>query len=823
MNRMNHLFIGAAGITVFFISGGLCGGMIADIEAPVTTEFGTYCPVDVSVVPQVPVYTVDADLSNVDDMDRIPSLSETEAALLQRNHFVVRHSQYKQMYDIYNECTWGGMPLFVTTDAVLHIYHVLFDQILAEMEAAHMVSALSTLNSTLITGQQTVYNNAQSSQVREAARRNMAFLSVSQALLNDGEFAAPEPVSALVDSELVLIQAHDGFHMSPVFGGFSELDYSQFQPRGHYTKSETLKAYFNAMMWHGLTIFTMEPQKFGDLSVRHTLQALLLTQQVYSLNAGGQSLLDIWSSIYEPTSFLVGRTDDPNLLRYKTIAENVYGADFPVLTGDDLNQTDKLDDFMTRACLLPEPKIPNWIYGTFVTYRGFRFMGQRFIPDSYMFAHLVLPDVPERYFPKGLDVMAALGSGRAETLLDSVYHETSYAGYTIRLDAFKHEFQSLPDRDWAQNLYWNWLYCLMPLLDEKGAGYPPFMQNVAWTDKALMTALASWAELRHDTILYAKQSMTPCCMAPEGPRSYVEPDPHLYARLAALVRFTRSGLAAMNMIPKGYSDKLDLFDSLLVFLMEISIKELQNESLTRAEYDNIYCFGSVMEDLVSEVKDPEKPWDKSADDMAVVADVHTDSNTDFCLEEGVGYPLEIFVIVYENGRLHVTRGSVFSYYEFTRPTVQRLTDEAWRDMLAGREPPNMPRWTGSFMDVSAPRPDLGDMTPDNLFPKEFTDVEEHAASVLPANVVLYQNHPNPFNPATTISYALPGPSRVLLTVYNVLGEEMVTLVDDVKQTGLQTAEWDGLDRNGRPVPTGVYMVRLVTSYGIETRKMFLLK
>ncbi|GAH96290.1 unnamed protein product, partial [marine sediment metagenome] len=63
--------------------------------------------------------------------------------------------------------------------------------------------------------------------------------------------------------------------------------------------------------------------------------------------------------------------------------------------------------------------------------------------------------------------------------------------------------------EWKQNLYWRWLYALLPLLEEnKDVDLPCFIQSPAWVDKELQTVLGSWTELRHDTILYAKQSYT---------------------------------------------------------------------------------------------------------------------------------------------------------------------------------------------------------------------------------------------------------------------------------------------------------------------------
>ena len=793
--------------------------MIANITDDVQTDFGIYHPYLANFIPDVPTFSVEADFSNVSNFSMIEwMINSTDSTLLVQNHFTVKKSRHKQLYDIYNDCTWNGMPIFVTTDAVLHTYHVLFDRFLSEIEVQKFIEMLDLLTETLVNQTESVFTQSTKPEAKEAARRNLAFLCVAKKLLNGTEVTIPDTVSALVDSELVLIENHDGFHYSPIFGDFSALDYSQFQPRGHYTKSEELKAYFKTMMWYGWTIFTMESNLFGDIAYRHSLQALILTQMLYNLEADGQPLLDLWDDIYEPTIFFVGKTDDPNIRDYKEITDQIYGDNFLYLSPDSLIDLSLINAFMTEAQKLPEPKIPNWIYGTFTTYKGFRFMGQRFIPDSYMFAHLIDPYVAFRLMPKGLDIMAILGSDRAYTLLDSVYQETSYQNYPEKVAEFQTEFSSYSPEVWAQNLYWNWLYCLMPLLYEKGAGYPFFMQNLAWMDKELLTALASWAELRHDTILYAKQSMTPCGITPGSPKSYVEPNPHLYARLASLVRYTREGLDSRNLLLEGFQDKLDLFENLLLFLRNISIKELENIPLSDSEYENIFCFGKVMQDLVSVVNDPLIPWEMDTDDMAVVADVHTDSNTDQCLEEGVGYPLEVLVIVNEGGTVRITRGAIFSYYEFIQPIADRLTDEAWREMLVGDTPPSMPQWVSSFIDTSESHPDYEEFSPDNLFHHEFSGNIMEEIKPIPNEMMLSQNYPNPFNPVTTIEFTIPKSTFINITVYDVMGRVIKNLVEEYINAGNYSIKWDATD-----IPSGIYLITMSSGTYSQTQKALLLK
>ncbi|MFH2025429.1 MAG: DUF3160 domain-containing protein [bacterium] len=820
MIKKTSLFLNII-LMIVIVTPSLDAQIIADIKGDIETEFGTYHPYPANFTPDVPTFSVESDFSNVANFSMIEwMLNSTDSTLLLQNHFTVKKSRYKQLYDIYNDCTWNGMPIFVTTDAVLHTYHVLFDRFLSEIEVQKFIEMLDVLTETLINQTESVFTQSTKPEAKEAARRNLAFLCVAKKLLNGTEVTIPDTVSALVDSELVLIENHDGFHYSPIFGYFSKLDYSQFQPRGHYTKSEELKAYFKAMMWYGWTIFTMEPNLFGNIAYRHSLQALILTQMLYNLEANGKPLLDLWEEIYEPTVFFVGKTDDPNIRDYKEIADQIYGTNYLYLSPDSLTNSSLLNSFMTEAQKLPEPKIPNWIYGAGNTYKGFRFMGQRFIPDSYMFAHLVFPEVDNRLFPKGLDIMAILGSDRAYTLLDSLYEETSYQNYPEKIAEFKTEFSSYSPGVWAQNLYWNWLYCLMPLLYEKGNGYPFFMQTLAWADKELLTALASWAELRHDTILYAKQSTTPRGGSPGPPKSYVEPNPHLYARLASLVHFTREGLDSRNLLLEGFQDKLDLFESLLLFLRDVSIKELENIPLSDSEYENIFCFGKVMQDLVSVVNDPLIPWEMDTDDMAVVADVHTDSNTDQCLEEGVGYPLEVLVIVNEGGTVRITRGAIFSYYEFIQPIAERLTDEAWREMLAGSTPPDLPEWVASFIDITSPQPNLISESAGNLYSREFNIVDSNDCQI-PEKIRLLQNYPNPFNPVTTIEFDLPNESYIQLEIFNMLGHRVRTIANRIQLAGTYRLTWDGKDFTGKNVASGIYFYRLVTGDFIQVKKMVL--
>ncbi len=93
----------------------------------------------------------------------------------------------------------------------------------------------------------------------------------------------------------------------------------------------------------------------------------------------------------------------------------------------------------------------------------------------------------------------------------------------------------------------------------------------------------------------------------------------------------------------------------------------------------------------------------------------------------------------------------------------------------------------------------------------------------PARFALSANYPNPFNPATTIDYTMEQPGQVKIEVFDILGHKIETLVSGVQAAGEYSVMWNGVDETGTPAASGVYIYRLTTGSGVESRKMMLLK
>jgi len=103
------------------------------------------------------------------------------------------------------------------------------------------------------------------------------------------------------------------------------------------------------------------------------------------------------------------------------------------------------------------------------------------------------------------------------------------------------------------------------------------------------------------------------------------------------------------------------------------------------------------------------------------------------------------------------------------------------------------------------------------------ELRRSSSSAIPETFALHQNFPNPFNPITTLGYGLPKGSDVRLAIFDMLGNEVATLVNSHQQAGFKSVPWEGTDSMGRAVSAGVYLYRIEAEEFVETKKMLLLK
>ena len=120
---------------------------------------------------------------------------------------------------------------------------------------------------------------------------------------------------------------------------------------------------------------------------------------------------------------------------------------------------------------------------------------------------------------------------------------------------------------------------------------------------------------------------------------------------------------------------------------------------------------------------------------------------------------------------------------------------------------------------------LGLKVPAGMIPADVIEIayKLHVGETMPAEFALQQNYPNPFNPLTDIRFSLPEPARVRLDVYDILGRNVATLIDESLEAGEHIVQWDGRNVGGRDVASGIYFYRIVTKDFVETKKMVLIR
>ena len=631
------------------------------------------------IVPSVPVYSVDTSFSNVINAEECvlgEYVAEAYREKLAENLFVVGENSGFEFWEQYEFNAYSQTPNFVTVDSLMHTYHLYFAHLLKSIEKASLSDAVKTISAAMFEKSMEQYDEYKGTQWEDAAARNAAYFAVACNLCG-ADISVPDFAKDTVDREVDSILRADGIDESAIIPDIME-DYSQYKPRGYYEGEEKLEKYFRTMMWYGRITFAAS----DDSTTRSAVLMSIALKEC---------ALSDWESVYAVTSFFAGASDDFGYCEYMPLIEAAYGKN---LDRDSLVENESAWSSLTdKISKMDPPKIQSIpVYEDEESViPGFRLMGQRFTIDGNIMQNLIYRAVDEnadgkrRMLPTVLDVPAALGSNVAkEIALDS--GASAFPDYETNLNKLRDDINSSSESLWSSSLYSGWINTLRPLLAEKGEGYPSFMQNREWTKKTLETFAGSFAELKHDTVLYSKQPMAEMGggdLDPVDDRGYVEPEPLVYARFSNLAKMTAEGLKKFGMISSDDEKNLGLLAELSDRLLVIAQKELKNELPSDEEFLLIKNYGGNIEHFWYEAMKDDAGKDSFTSEeypAAIIVDVATDPNGSV-LEAGTGNPRTISVIVPVDGILRIAMGSVYDYYEFEWPLSNRLTDNEWRRMV----------------------------------------------------------------------------------------------------------------------------------------------
>ena len=628
---------------------------------------------------------------NMQNLANPKQLTEFDPLLAQQlaqYGFAIVPSDHEQLFHVYEQNDYQCFPSFVTTDLYLQLYHLYFDCMLREIEEHKLSGLMADLSQRLYGAMHRQAVNADDEEVQRLAHHNAVYFAVAYELLTGKQMAdATEQAEAKAEIERVMASENS---MTPFMADYREVafPYSLFRPRGHYTRSETLQRYFRGMMWLQTVPFGLEhPDEVKEaVMVAYALQEDKTAAKNYDVV---NLLLNQMMGLPDNLSIPQVQTEvkKRGLLQSELLASEPGMADLT----EALNT---IGNTQTRI----RPKFES------TSHNKVCLMPQRYQPDAEVLQEMVDydGDPTERATPQGMDFMAAMGVGAAEKIL--IEEGQKWKGFKPTMEQMK---QRMGEIDWQETIATQWMLTVKTV-NEKDQGVPYFMVGDEWDRKNLNAALASWAELKHDAILYAKQPMGAECGGGGLPdpvvKGYVEPNVSFWKKAAELLDNTANLLKKHDMMTEKVAEATERLRDEVGFLLLMSEKELAGKALTDEEYDQLKCIGATFENISLDlIRTPDQylmGWSdvEGADrKVALVADVYTANASNnpnkSILYEAVGLGDEIYVIVEIDGYLHLMRGAVFSYREFTEPMdVQRLTDEEWQQQLEKDPRKGVPAW-----------------------------------------------------------------------------------------------------------------------------------
>ncbi len=652
----------------------------------------------------------------LDAITQVYPLDAAQDEALATNGFVALASSSAYTFeDGYHAIYDADLPVMVTTDSVLYALHRSFDSILARLEHDALIPELDAL----LGGVHAQLAEPVPEALAQANEDLDVVVTVARRLLLGVDVAAVTGAVAEQRADAIML---DIAALAPgrveLFGSVFDYDYSQLEPRGHYTDDPAMQQYFRAMMWLGRTEARLvEYDEHGAPLFRRTAaDAVFLFDR--AMREGDVAAR--WERIERVLATLIGDPDNMTPRDGTTLVEQLGAADleaWAALADEAIHAELVLGDYgnqrIMSQIMFTDPTDP-----PLTLPRSWLVLGQRFTIDSYVFHNVTYDRVQDlrtgtkvlRMLPSELDVQFVLGNDAAAELL---VPELDRYGYQGILHELRFLVDAHPQEFWDASFYAGWVAGLRALnpSEQEHAAYPEPMRTQAWKHKTLHTQAASRAELRHDTLLYAKQSYSGGigCMYPDG---YVEPAAAFYGRMAHLGELGATMTAeieAAGYSMQGVADYFTGWTETMNVLESIAAKELAGEVLSA---DEISFLGQVVE--IEEIGCGELFYDGwyptlFFDDADIgqpeptIADVHTAPTDEAGVERGwvahmgTGAPMLMVMTVpaCDGSAASAYVGPVSSYYDVLTEGWVRLTDDEWRAQLEG-EGAARPAWTESF-------------------------------------------------------------------------------------------------------------------------------
>jgi Protein of unknown function (DUF3160). len=646
-------------------------------------------------------YTIKQDLSNIVNLSKINNLSTADKSDLIKNQFLIKNPGivFEQPFDLYQKNSEDGIPNFITTDSILHAYHLLHDYIIKNMERERLIDELKEFTQGSFKKSLEVYYGTIDKATKKAALKNVAYFGIAMRLLNMSlPGGIPIEASRIIDNDAKKVKARWSSGTSEIFP--YSLDYKKYIVRGHYSRESEFTNYYLALMWYRSTPVLFEQYDDGTGVYRRLDEQIAMSVLMAAQTLGDDNLRRLWDDLYKVTTFYFGKVGDVSIYDMSDIIKVIYGekVDFNKIWSD--NGIQKVYELAKqRYNLHTSETVGGKIYTSVKDNRiqvQFRLMGQMYSLDNDIYNNLTAissgTSGGSRQLPKGLDIPSALGSDRAYyTIKDESGEDNDWVSYSDSMNRLRSVIgssKSLTNYSFNNSIYW----ILMDSVKPYKSGFPSFMLNENYTGKMLITSVSAFSDSKHIIVSNGKsgEDKIPAVNKNAEIPGFIEPDVSLYTKLMYASEYIESFMTVNNFVNTNMYNAINSFKDTVSFLKSVSVKELDNKPLTDEEGNRIRNFAAELKDLMEQVLDgkaSQKQWEtvtRVDRNMACVADAYINENQ--VLQTAIGYPDYVYAVVPYNGKLYLARGSIYSYYEFAGTVAKKLKDNEWQSMVAdGKE------------------------------------------------------------------------------------------------------------------------------------------
>lgn len=656
-------------------------------------------------------YTVKPDLTDISNLSILDVFSNLEKSFLSNDLFLIKEADehFEQPFDLYEKNNEEGIPNLITSDSLLHSYHLMIDNIVESIEKERLVDEVKEFTKRSFDRSLEIYNGIKNTNMKHAALKNVAYFGIAMRLLElDLPGGIPMEANRIIDNDVKKVKTRWNSGSSEIFPYY--IDYQRYIVKGHYSRETDFRNYYLVMMWYGNTPMYFEMYNSKNDSYKRMDDQIAMSVIMSVQTTGDPELRRLWEDIYGVTTMVSGKMDDVNLYDMSDIIRVIYGEKIDLGKVWDAEQISQVYELAKQRYNLHSTET----IGSRISFSNkdkkrqtqFRLMGNMYSIDSDIYSNLTVVDAlltgESRTMPKGLDIPSAFGSSEAYSILrDDMEEDTQWSGYTDVMNRLQTVLAGAKgdnpaDYSMTNSIFW----VLKSLIQHRTEGYPSFMTGDNWRKRELISFAGTVSDTRHLSSMTAKSGQTDEIQTSSSTAvdipGYVEPYVEVYERFEYMAQNIKAYLTNNGFSNNNDISSLDAFSDAAKFLKDISIKELEDKPFTEEEEKRLRDFSMELKSLTLNSvngKENTKQWEMVPEvdrNMASVTDAYI--YDDQVLQTYIGSPDYIYAIVPYQGKLYITRGCAYTYYESVEPISKKLDDTKWQRMIKDQKQMELQDW-----------------------------------------------------------------------------------------------------------------------------------